>query len=44
MVQDHGIPPHVVVPATAGDFAMGVDPVLDYAERWAANPAVLRTP
>ncbi len=42
VVQGHGIPPHVSVPAGAADFASGVDPVLDYAEAWAAQPRVLR--
>jgi hypothetical protein len=31
IMEDAGIPPDVVVPATPADFARGVDPVLDYA-------------
>lgn len=42
VVEEHGIPPHVEVPAAPADFAAGSDPVLDFAETWAAAPAVLR--
>jgi hypothetical protein len=44
VVEGSGIPPHVAVAATPADFAAGVDPVLDYAEAWAAQPAILRGP
>jgi len=43
VVEGHGIPPHVPVPATDADFAAGRDPVLEYAATWAANPTVHRT-
>jgi C-terminal processing protease CtpA/Prc len=35
-IEDRGIPPDVEVAATPADFAAGRDPVLEYAERWAA--------
>ncbi|MFO0581651.1 MAG: S41 family peptidase [Anaeromyxobacter sp.] len=42
VVEGHGIPPHVAVAAAPADFAAGVDPVLDWAETWAAQPKVAR--
>ncbi len=44
VVEGNGIPPHVAIPTSAADLAAGVDPVLDYAEAWAAAPAVARAP
>jgi len=44
VVEGQGIPPHVQVPSTAADFAAGIDPVLDHAERWAAAPTVRSPP
>jgi hypothetical protein len=38
-VEDLGIPPDVEVPVAAEDRAAGRDPVLEFAERWAASPA-----
>lgn len=43
-VEGQGIPPHAPVPATAADFAGGVDPVLECAAGWAANPTVRPPP
>jgi C-terminal processing protease CtpA/Prc len=43
-VEGAGIPPHVAVAAGLADFAAGRDPVLDYAEAWAAAPVVVRPP
>jgi C-terminal processing protease CtpA/Prc len=37
VVEWNGIAPNVVVPTRAADFDGGVDPVLDYAARWAAT-------
>ncbi len=44
VVEGNGIPPHVPIPTSPADFAAGVDPVLDYAAAWAAQPAVVRGP
>jgi hypothetical protein len=37
-IEDHGIDPDVVVPASPGDFASGRDPVLDWALAHAGAP------
>jgi C-terminal processing protease CtpA/Prc len=37
VIEWKGIAPNVVVPAFATDFDGGVDPVLDYAARWATT-------
>jgi carboxyl-terminal processing protease len=44
VVEGHGLPVHVPIAAAAADFAIGRDPVLDYAVSWAANPVVVRPP
>lgn len=36
-VHETGVPPDIFVDATPGDFAAGVDPVLEYALEWAAG-------
>ena len=39
VIEDNGIAPDIVVPASAGDFASGRDPILDWAlERLATTP------